>query len=117
MTRIARPVLAASIAAVLAAAVFAVPASSSQGETATHAALIEGFVFDPEVIAVRTGDVVTWTNRDIVPHTVTAEDGSWDSGEIGPGESWTMVVAANTASDYFCVYHPGMRARFDQAQQ
>ena len=75
--------------------------------------LIEGFVYDPEALPVRVGDTVTWTNRDIVPHTVTAEDGSWDSGEIAAGETWTMIITAETMGNYFCAYHPGMRSRLD----
>lgn len=110
MTRIARPVLAASIAAALSAAILALPASSNQGPGAAHAVLIEGFVYRPGALPVQVGDTVTWTNRDIVPHTVTAEDGSWDSGEIASGETWTMTITAETAGSYLCVYHPTMRA-------
>ncbi len=113
MTRIARTVLAVSIAAALSAAILALPASSNQRGDAAHAVLIEGFVYDPEALPVRVGDTVTWTNRDIVPHTVTAEDGSWDSGEIAAGETWTMTITAETMGSYFCVYHPGMRSRLD----
>ena len=115
MTRTARPLLAASIAAALSAAVLALPASSNQPNTAAHAVLIEDFVFDPEALPVRAGDTVTWTNRDIVPHTVTAENGSWDSGEIAPGATWTMAITAETAGSYFCGYHPEMRSRLEDA--
>ena len=113
MTRIARTFLAASIAVALSAAILASPASSNQRADAAHAVLIEGFVYNPEALPVRVGDTVTWTNRDIVPHTVTAEDGSWDSGEIGAGETWTMIITDDFAGSYFCVYHPGMQSKVD----
>ncbi len=113
MTRIARPFLAASIAAALSAAILALPASSNQRADTAHAVLIEGFVYDPEALPVRVGDTVTWTNRDIVPHTVMAEDGSWNSGKIAAGETWTMTITAETMGSYFCVYHPRMRSRLD----
>ena len=70
---------------------------------------------------MRVGDTVTWTNLDSVPQTVTAEDGSWDSGEIAPGEIWTMTVTTKTiakaAGGYFCVYHPGMRSKLEDTQR
>ena len=97
------------IAAVTAAAVFLPPARST--ERHHHGVLIQDFVYDPALVAVRVGDVVTWANQDIVPHTVTAEDGSWDSGQIGPGESWSMIVSEEFGAAHFCVYHPGMRSR------
>ena len=115
MTRIARTFLAASIAAALSAAILALPASSNQRPGATHAVLIKDFVFDPEVLPVQMGDTVIWTNRDIVPHTVTAQDGSWDSGEIAAGETWTMIITDDFAGSYFCVYHPGMQSKVEVA--
>ncbi len=74
---------------------------------------IVDFAYAPSVATLRFGDAVTWTNLDIVPHTVTATNGSWDSGEIAPGESWSMIVTETVALDYYCVYHPGMQARLD----
>ncbi|TFG88373.1 MAG: copper-binding protein [Hyphomicrobiales bacterium] len=95
-------------------------ASSNQPASAAHQVLIERFAYDPEVLPVKIGDTVTWTNRDIVPHTVTAEDGSWDSGEIAPGATWSMTVTdqtfAETAGAYFCGYHPVMQSRLENEQ-
>ena len=97
------------IAAGTAAAVSSLPARTAQ--VSQHEVLIQDFVYDPALVAVRVGDVVTWANRDIVPHTVSAEDGSWDSGEIAPGETWSLIVSDGAGAVYFCVYHPGMRSR------
>jgi len=44
-------------------------------------------------LSVQIGDRVTWTNLDIVPHTATTTDGSWDGGEFGLNESVEIVVA------------------------
>ena len=70
-------------------------------------------------VEVKLGDTITWTNRDIVPHTVTAEDADWDSGEILPGETWTMTVTEETFAEmsgaYFCGYHPVMRSSLEKA--
>lgn len=64
--------------------------------------------FLPADVALRAGDTVSWINRDLVPHTVTARDGSWDSGEIAPGESFTLAADAQTAAPFVCRYHPTM---------
>jgi plastocyanin len=120
MIKIARLWPAATVAVALAAAVATTAATSNQPASAAHQVVIKGFVYDPELLTVQVGDTVTWTNRDIVPHTVTAEDGSWDSGEIAPGATWSMTVTdqtfAETAGAYFCGYHPVMQSRLENEQ-
>ena len=71
---------------------------------------ITGFKFVPERPALVPGDIVTWVNKDIVPHTATAKDGSWDSGLIKVGKQWTMTITADMATTDFCAYHPMMKA-------
>ena len=105
----ALPATLVAIGAVVVATALSMPAGMA--EASRHGVLIRDFVYDPSPVAARVGDVVTWTNMDIVPHTVTAEDGSWDSGEIGPGETWSMTVTDDVDPGYFCIYHPGMRSR------
>ena len=75
-----------------------------------HQVEIKGLAFSPKSLAVRPGDSVTWTNRDIAPHTATATEGSWDSGLLEKGQSWTLEVTEATERDYFCAYHPHMTA-------
>jgi plastocyanin len=119
MIRIANFWPTATIAVALAAAVATTTANSNQPVSAAHQVVIKGFVYDPELLPVRVGDTVTWTNRDIVPHTVTAEDADWDSGEILPGETWTMTVTGETFAEmsgkYFCGYHPSMQSALEKA--
>lgn len=77
---------------------------------AQHAVSIEGMKFQPEAVTVQRGDRITWTNKDLVPHTVTSA-GAFDSGAIAPGHSWSWVAKAPGARDYVCSYHPMMKAR------
>ena len=51
-----------------------------------------GFKFAPDVQSAKTGDRITWVNNDIVPHTATALDKSWDTGTIPKGGSKTVTV-------------------------
>ena len=75
-----------------------------------HVIEIARFRFAPDRLVVEPGDRVTWINRDIVPHTATAIDESWDTGEIAPGQEGSMTVTAALTVDYFCRFHPSMKA-------
>jgi len=64
---------------------------------------ISGFAFDPEGLSVSVGAAVTWTNLDGATHTATADDGEFDSGNMGNGD--TFAYTFNTAGTY--AYHCG----------
>ena len=71
------------------------------------------FVFDPAEIEVSVGTTVTWTNGDAMTHTVTsgaddAGDGTFDSGDIAAGESFSFVFEEAGEFRYFCDIHPTM---------
>lgn len=76
-----------------------------------HAIAISDFEFNPSTVSVQPGDRVTWTNSDIAPHTATALDGSWDTGELTRGQSKTLIVTEQFSTDYFCQFHPSMTAK------
>ena len=65
--------------------------------------------FVPERLEVAAGDRITWTNRDIVPHTVTAEAQAIESGELAQGKSWSYVARRKGEIPYICRLHPVMR--------
>lgn len=93
------------------ALVATLPATAAPGGAApARAVAIENMQFAPATLQVRRGERITWTNRDLVPHSVTARDGSFDSHAIAPGATWTLVAAHAGALDYACVYHPAMVA-------
>jgi len=89
-----------------AAAVLLLPVLAAAGE---HVVTIDGMVFQPATVHVKPGDKVVWRNKDVVPHTATAA-GSFDSGAIAPGQSWTWTARGKGQKSYVCVYHPGMKA-------
>ena len=82
----------------------------------THTVIISEFEFSPAVLEVEAGDTVIWVNQDIVPHTATARDGSWDTGFIDSNESKQVLVQANQTLSYHCLYHPGMKAQLRYKQ-
>ena len=85
------------------------PGSLRAGST-THEVVIEKFRFVPEELEVRIGDRVRWINRDIAPHTATAVTKDWNSGRLKKGEIAELEVQAGMSEDYFCLYHPKMKA-------
>ncbi len=54
------------------------------------------------------GSTVTWRNAGEAPHTVTAEDGSFDSEMIAAGASWARTFETAGTFRYVCSFHPEM---------
>jgi plastocyanin len=73
-----------------------------------HTVVIKSFQFQPAELTVDSGDMVEWENQDIVPHTVTSEDGSFRSGKIAPGKKWSFVTKNVGRFSYSCTPHPNM---------
>ena len=65
--------------------------------------------FAPPNAAVEPGSTITWTNNGREPHTVTADDGSFDSGVLNPGDSYTVAFGGQGTVTYHCAIHPQMR--------
>ncbi len=61
--------------------------------------------FAPEVVRIPVGGTLVWTNTGRNPHTVTADDGSVDSGNMAPGATYERTFHASGAYPYYCVYH------------
>lgn len=91
-------------------------AQAGDGGNREHIVEIRNFQFTPRMLNVVPGDTIVWINYDIVPHTATADDGSWDSGELKNGERWSMTVERDAFGDYFCAYHPSMKAGLSLAE-
>jgi len=73
-----------------------------------HTVVMKSIQFQPAELTVDSGDTVEWENQDIVPHTVTSEDGSFRSGNIAPGKKWSYVTKAAGRFSYHCTPHPNM---------
>jgi len=75
----------------------------------THTIAMDGMVFKPASLTIDAGDSVTWVNNDIVEHTATAADTSWDSKMVAPAESWKHTFKTKRSYEYVCKYHPTMK--------
>ena len=49
-----------------------------------------------------------WSNSDSITHRIVANDGSFDTGNIAPGATSTVVVMMSDGTNYHCSIHPGM---------
>ncbi len=58
-----------------------------------------------EEIRITAGTTVTWVNEDSFGHTVTADDGSFDSGNVAGGASWSYTFDEPGTYPYYCVPH------------
>lgn len=85
------------------------PASAASSATAMKVQ-IKSFAFNPGTLSVAVGTKVTWTNDDSVAHTVTANDGSFDSGQLQPGNTFSHTFSKAGTIAYHCNNHPSMTA-------
>jgi len=66
--------------------------------------------FSLPALTVKAGQKVTWTNQDSIAHTITADQGQWDSGSIAPGQSFSVTLTQPGQYGYHCAVHPFMKA-------
>ena len=69
---------------------------------------ISNFAFNPSITTVRVGTRVTWTNNDPTPHTVTSDSGSFGSGTLATGQSFSLTFNTPGTFTYHCAIHPMM---------
>jgi plastocyanin len=70
--------------------------------------VVQDFLFRPARLEVASGTTVVWINRGQVAHTVTALDGSFDSGPIESGERRAITFARTGTFPFRCTPHPFM---------
>jgi plastocyanin len=103
------PLLIAAAALSASFAIFGLtgPASAQ----ATAAVIVQDTTFNPQTLTVPAGTTVTWTNADQAAHTVTADDGSFDTGFFAAGQTVSLTFATPGTYPYYCIPHgaPGGR--------
>lgn len=78
-------------------------------EATAHAVTIENFVFRPGTIEVAAGTRLAVSNRDDTAHTLTADDGAFDTGDIAGGATQSVVVKGSGEVAYHCDIHDYMK--------
>jgi plastocyanin len=87
------------------------------GAPSAHAAEIPISVlfqeFSPSQVDALPGDNLTWSNVSERTHTVTADDGSFDAGELPGGGVFSTVAGGPGVYAYRCIIHAGMNGEID----
>jgi len=100
-------VRSAGVALSLAACSLLLLSSSAVAQGAPDPITMNADTFDRTEVHIAPGQTVTWNNPDAQTHTVTADDGSFDSGDVVTGDQFQMEFDTPGTYPYFCGYHGG----------
>jgi plastocyanin len=67
-------------------------------------------MFSPQNLTIPVGTTVRATNQDAAPHTWTAR-GTWDSGNLSTGQSYSYRFTVKGVFSYVCSIHPFMTGK------
>lgn len=76
---------------------------------ATIQIVMENLVVSPAEVSAKVGDTVEWINKDVFAHTATARNGDFDI-TMPPKKTVTSVLSKAGTVEYYCRYHPNMKA-------
>jgi plastocyanin len=84
---------------------------------ASPAVSITDYAFAPDMLEIAAGTTVTWTNEDAAPHTVTADDGAFESKVLADeGGTFSFTFDEPGTYTYHCNIHLNMRATIIDTQ-
>ncbi|MDQ2669286.1 MAG: cupredoxin family copper-binding protein, partial [Gemmatimonadota bacterium] len=87
----------------------AAPGDDMRGDTVR--VVIRDVAFKSPIVRIRPGQTVVWINDDPLPHTVTSDDGVWDSGLLAEDAVFARRFDETGEYRYHCTPHPQMQAR------
>jgi plastocyanin len=84
----------------------AASSSGRGGKSGSGTAIsIKNFQYSPDPITVKAGAVVTVTNDDGTVHTLTADKGQFDTGDLDGGAKGAITIDAPGTYTYHCSIH------------
>src|SRR3954453_19262127 len=84
-------------------------------QAATIQITMENLVIQPAEASAKVGDTVELINKDVLAHTATARNGDFDVA-MPPKKTVTFVLKKAGAVEYYCRFHPNMKAVLNVAQ-
>lgn len=99
-----RPGCRLAVVTALVLGAIAVPAHA-----ATIQVVMENLVVSPAEVSAKVGDTIEWINKDVFAHTATARNGDFDI-TMPPKKTVTSVLNKAGTVEYYCRYHPNMKA-------
>src|SRR2546426_6244559 len=85
--------------------------AAAQAQGSSVEVKISNFVFGPQPVTISAGTIVTWINRDDIPHTVVSSDGAFKSKVLDTDDKFSFTFAKPGTYPYFCSIHPKMTAK------
>lgn len=82
-------------------------ASAAAAAPHSYTVVIDKLKFGPVPRNLHKGDAIIWDNRDMLRHSATATDHSFDV-DLPPGAKGKTVLRKTGAIAFVCKYHPGM---------
>jgi len=109
--RVRRSLAALPLLAALTVTGAATAGSDKPAAAVVHTVVIENLQFSPAQLTVHRGERIVWVNKDLFPHTVTADAKAFDSGSIAANTSWRYLAAKSGSFPYSCTFHPTMKGQ------
>jgi plastocyanin len=78
-------------------------------QAATIQIVMDNLVVSPAEATAKVGDTIEWINKDIFAHTATARNGDFDV-TMPPKKTVTSVLTKAGTVEYYCRFHPNMKA-------
>jgi len=104
-----RPVIAVTALGAAVGSLLAASVLFARAEGSTSMVSIDNFSFGPQILTVKAGTTVTWTNRDDIPHGIASSNNAFKkSGALDTDEIYSFTFTAPGTYQYFCYLHPHM---------
>ena len=88
---------------------FALGGEMKNADTKQNRIEIKDFAFNPQTLTVKSGEKVTWINRDEEPHTIVSVEKQFKkSTALDTDQEFTITAGAPGTYTYFCSVHPKM---------
>jgi plastocyanin len=87
------------------------PTATSVPSGGPDAVTIGNYAYGPAKLTVKAGARVTFSNHDSTAHTATADDQSFDTGALNPGQSRAITPSRPGTYPYHCLFHPFMHGQ------
>jgi plastocyanin len=97
---------------ILSAALVLNPTPVKSADTApANEVTIDNFTFGPAALTVPINTVVTWVNKDDVPHVVASTESAFKSKALDTDEKFSYTFSKPGTYPYYCPIHPKMTGK------
>jgi plastocyanin len=89
-------------------------AACAPARAATIEISMDNLEIKPATVSAKVGDTIEWVNKDVLMHSATARNGDFDVN-LPPKKTGSVVLQKAGTVDYYCRYHPNMKATINVA--